>query len=160
MPHFLPPFILGSITLTLMVLNTLFFGVPLHMVALAKLVVPAPSWRQMCTQLSIWLIETWSRINDAIFLLTQKTRWDVRGLEGLSRTRWYLVNCNHLSWLDIPLLVGIFKGRIPFLRFFAKQAVMWIPVVGLAAWLLDCPFVKRYSRQFLEKHPELRGKDL
>lgn len=35
-----------------------------------------------------------------------------------------------------------------------------MPLLGLAWWGLDYPFMKRYSKAFLEKHPELRGKDL
>ena len=32
--------------------------------------------------------------------------------------------------------------------------------MGLAWWALDFPFMKRYSRSFLEKHPHLKGKDI
>lgn len=35
-----------------------------------------------------------------------------------------------------------------------------MPFLGLAWWALDYPFVKRYSRDFLDRHPEMRGKDL
>ncbi|MBF0260134.1 MAG: acyltransferase, partial [Desulfamplus sp.] len=37
---------------------------------------------------------------------------------------------------------------------------IWVPFLGLAWWALDFPFMRRYSRQFLEKNPHLRGKDL
>ena len=37
---------------------------------------------------------------------------------------------------------------------------MWFPIMGQAWWALDFPFMKRYSKQFLEKHPHLRGKDV
>jgi len=33
-------------------------------------------------------------------------------------------------------------------------------MVGLAWWFLDYPFMKRYARKTIEKHPELRGEDL
>jgi 1-acyl-sn-glycerol-3-phosphate acyltransferase len=35
-----------------------------------------------------------------------------------------------------------------------------VPVIGLAWWALDFPFMKRYGKEFLAKHPELKGKDL
>ena len=35
-----------------------------------------------------------------------------------------------------------------------------MPVLGLAWWALDFPFVKRYSRAVLERKPHLKGKDL
>jgi 1-acyl-sn-glycerol-3-phosphate acyltransferase len=35
-----------------------------------------------------------------------------------------------------------------------------VPVMGLAWWALDFPFMKRYSKAYLARHPEKRGKDL
>ncbi|MNY04200.1 putative acyltransferase YihG [compost metagenome] len=35
-----------------------------------------------------------------------------------------------------------------------------MPFLGLAWWALDYPFMKRYSKAFLAKYPELAGKDL
>lgn len=37
---------------------------------------------------------------------------------------------------------------------------MWFPILGQAWWVMDFPFVKRYSRQFLRKKPHLKGMDL
>jgi len=39
-------------------------------------------------------------------------------------------------------------------------ALIWVPFLGLAFWALDYPFMKRYSKELLEKRPELKGKDL
>jgi 1-acyl-sn-glycerol-3-phosphate acyltransferase len=35
-----------------------------------------------------------------------------------------------------------------------------VPFLGLAWWALDFPFMKRYSKAFLEKNPQLKGKDI
>jgi 1-acyl-sn-glycerol-3-phosphate acyltransferase len=35
-----------------------------------------------------------------------------------------------------------------------------VPVLGLAWWALDFPFMKRYSAEYLAKHPEKRGQDV
>ena len=35
-----------------------------------------------------------------------------------------------------------------------------MPILGAAWWALDFPFMKRHSREYLEKHPEKRGEDL
>lgn len=35
-----------------------------------------------------------------------------------------------------------------------------MPFLGLAWWALDYPFMKRYSKAFLARNPELQGKDL
>jgi 1-acyl-sn-glycerol-3-phosphate acyltransferase len=53
------------------------------------------------------------------------------------------VSSNHQSWVDILVLQRVFHGRIPFLKFFLKRELMWVPVIGLAWWALDFPFMKR-----------------
>ena len=160
MLHFLPPVILGSVTLLLMVLSTIFWGIIFQVIALAKFILPLPSWRRICLRGLLWLVEAWVATNNVIFWLTQKTEWDIQGIDGLNPKGWYLVISNHQSWLDIPVLLRVFHHRVPFLRFFLKQELMWVPVIGAVGWGLELPFMKRYSREFLHKHPELRGKDL
>ncbi|MEZ4568607.1 MAG: acyltransferase, partial [Desulfobacterales bacterium] len=102
----------------------------------------------------------WIDSNSFIQRLAVNIRWDVQGLEGFSTDDSYLVISNHRSWTDIFVLQHIFNHRIPFLKFFLKKELMWVPVLGIAWWALDYPFMKRYSRQFVEKHPELKGKDM
>ena len=86
--------------------------------------------------------------------------WDIEGGEDLKMKEWYLVLCNHMSWADIVILTGVLKDRIPMPKFFLKQPLLYIPFIGIACWGLDMPFMKRYSRQYLLKHPEKRGKDI
>ena len=50
--------------------------------------------------------------------------------------------------------------RTPFFKFFLKKELIWVPFLGLAWWALDYPFMKRFSKAFLAKHPELKGQDL
>jgi 1-acyl-sn-glycerol-3-phosphate acyltransferase len=78
----------------------------------------------------------------------------------LSADGHYLVLANHQSWVDIPVLQAVFNRRIPLLRFFLKSQLIWVPLLGLAWWALDFPFMKRYSREKLAKHPELAGRDV
>ena len=78
----------------------------------------------------------------------------------LERSKWYLVIANHQSWVDILVLQRVFHRRIPFLKFFIKKALLWLPVLGQAWWAMDFPFVKRYSKSYLRKKPHLKGKDL
>ena len=83
----------------------------------------------------------------------------VQGIHGLDPRGWYLVNCNHQSWADILVLQHLFTRRIPLLKFFLKQQLVWVPVMGLAWWALDFPFMRRHSEEVLNKHPKLRSKD-
>lgn len=78
----------------------------------------------------------------------------------LRKDGWYLLVANHLSYLDIILLIAFTHNRIPSPKFFLKQELIWLPFVGLAAWALEMPFMKRYSREFVEKNPHLKGKDI
>ena len=46
-------------------------------------------------------------------------------------------------------------------KFFLKKELLWsLPIASWACWLLDYPFMHRYGKAFLAKHPELKGKDI
>ena len=150
----------GALTFALIVINTIACCAPLFVLALLKLVFPVPAWRRLVSRWLCVIAETWIAINTGILAATQRIEWDVRGLEGLSRGQWYLVIANHRSWVDILALQAVFNRRIPLLKFFLKEQLKWVPVMGLAWWALDMPFMKRYSRAELERRPELRGTDL
>jgi 1-acyl-sn-glycerol-3-phosphate acyltransferase len=92
--------------------------------------------------------------------LFNRIEWEVNGLTQLKKKDWYLVISNHQSWVDILVLQKIFNSKIPMLKFFLKKELIWIPFLGLAWWALDFPFMKRYSKKFLEANPHLKGKDL
>lgn len=152
--------LVGSLTFALFVLNTLFWCALLFALTLAKLVLPVPAWRRLSSRGLVALGEAWVAVNSWGLARTQPTRWQVVLPATLRRDASYLVVPNHQSWIDIPVLQRVFLGRIPFLRFFLKQQLIWVPVLGAAWWALDFPFMKRHSKEFLEKHPEKRGEDL
>jgi 1-acyl-sn-glycerol-3-phosphate acyltransferase len=107
----------------------------------------------------------WVGINRVNQRLLTGTKIEVQGVDGgegnlLSPKEWYLVVANHQSWVDILVLQSIFHRKIPFLKFFIKKELFWVPFLGLAWWALDFPFMKRYSRSFLKKHPHLKGRDI
>ncbi|MBK5008804.1 acyltransferase [Pseudomonas sp. S60] len=149
----------GILTTTLLLLNTLVLIGPLLVFALIKLVLPGRG-RDYASWAVMWVAETWSEIDKAIFALCIPTRWDIRGVESLRKDTSYLAVSNHQSWVDIPALIESLNRRTPFFKFFLKKELIWVPLLGLAWWGLDYPFMKRYSKAFLEKHPELKGKDL
>lgn len=92
--------------------------------------------------------------------MTNKVEWDYRIEGDLDKKHWYLMMPNHLSWLDIVLLIEFSAGRIPAPKFFLKKELIWLPFIGLGAWALDMPFMQRYSKAFVEKNPHLKGKDI
>lgn len=159
MLSFLPAPARGALAFALITINTLFWAVLLFPAAALKL-IPVPAFRRMLSRVLIWISENWIACNNLSFALLNRVEWEFEGLSGLSREQWYLVISNHQSWADILVLQKMSNRRIPFLKFFLKQELIWVPVLGLAWWALDFPFMKRFSRAELEKNPSLRGKDL
>jgi 1-acyl-sn-glycerol-3-phosphate acyltransferase len=133
---------------------------PLFAFTLFKVIVPVRAIRLACSRVLVKIAESWIAVNSALFDIFTRTRWTVEGLQGLRCDGSYLVLCNHQSWVDIPVLQKIFNRRIPFLRFFLKSQLIWVPLLGPAWWALDFPFMKRYSKETLAQHPELKGKDM
>ncbi|MFO1372180.1 MAG: acyltransferase [Candidatus Competibacteraceae bacterium] len=157
---FLPAPILSILAFLLFILNTVFWCIPFYGVVLLKLAIPQRTWRQWHARLLIRLAEAWIGGNNVIMRLTQRIAWDIQGLDGLQRNDWYLVSANHQSWVDIVILHWVFNRRIPFLKFFIKQPLIWVPLLGGAWWALDFPFMKRHSPTYLAQHPEARDHDL
>ena len=156
---FMPPFVRGTIALLLLTVNTLFWCALLFVLALVKLVLPFKAVRLRLDPMLNAVAMAWVTCNTAWMKLTQRTTWDVQGVDELPFRGWYLVNCNHQSWVDIFVLQRAMNGHIPMLKFFLKQQLIYVPVIGLAWWALDFPFMKRHSRAELRKNPKLREED-
>ncbi|MBM7334450.1 MAG: acyltransferase [Alcanivorax sp.] len=150
----------GILALVGITLNTLLMIGPLYLFALLRLVLPFHPVQVALARVLVVIAESWMAVNNAIIGLTSGVRWRVEGMEGLARREWYLVTSNHQSWADILVLQKVTNRRVPSLKFFLKQELIWVPLLGLAWWALDFPFMKRYTRAQLEKHPELKGKDM
>ncbi|HZJ93113.1 MAG TPA: acyltransferase [Thiopseudomonas sp.] len=160
MLHPLPHIVRGIIASLLLVLNTLFWCWPLFIFALLKVVLPfAPIQRSLRFAMH-WIAESWIAVNSFWMRLVQPIDWDIEGLEKLDLTHSWMVTSNHQSWVDILALQYQFNRRLPFLKFFLKKELIWVPVIGLCWWALEFPFMKRYSKAYLAKHPEKQGQDL
>lgn len=160
MLSFLPPFLRGTIALLALILNTLFWCVLLFALSLVKLAIPAHAVRVRIDPALNAIATRWIACNSGWMRLTQRTDWKVEGVDDLRYEDWYLVNCNHRSWVDIFVLQHVLNRRIPLLKFFLKQQLIYVPVIGLAWWALDFPFMRRHSKAALRAHPELRLQDL
>ena len=150
----------GVVTVSAMALNVVVWVTVLLIVALFKFLLPIPPVRRLLSRVMTALAEGWIGTNNALFRAMGALPLDTRSREGLSTGEWYLVVSNHQSWVDILVLQAVFNRRIPFLKFFLKQQLIWVPFLGLAWWALDFPFMRRHSPEYLEKHPEKRGEDL
>ena len=150
----------GFLTFSACTVSTIICFVPIILLALLKLVLPVRALRNMITRWLMAIGEFWVSLNSLFFAAANATTWDVRGLDDLSRNQWYLVVANHQTWVDIVAMQTVFNRRIPFLKFFIKQELIWFPFLGLAWWAMDMPFMKRYSKSYLAAHPDKKGKDL
>lgn len=149
----------GVIAFICVVINTLFWCVFLLTIAILKF-IPLEQWKRLCTKLIINIGECWIFCNGIWIKLLHNPKWNVEGFESLDKSNWYLSVANHQSWADIFVLQAITNRKIPMLKFFMKHILIWVPVIGLAWWALDMPFLKRFTKEEIEKNPELRGKDI
>lgn len=150
----------GWLSILLFIMNLIFWGGLIIIFSILKFIIPIDSIRLQLGKLVIWLANGWIKGNNLNVSLTQNMSIEVEGLESLELKSWYLVVANHQSWVDIMVLQQIFLGKIPFLKFFLKKQLIWVPILGPCWWGLDFPFMSRYSKEFIKKNPHLKGKDL
>lgn len=154
------PILRGVIASLLLALNTLLWCLPLFALALVKLALPFESVRRRIDPLLNAIAVCWVTGNDVWMRWTQRTQWDIEAPSGVDLQGWYLVSCNHQSWADIFVLQRLLNRRVPLMKFFLKYELIYVPIMGLAWWALDFPFMRRYSDRYLRRHPEKRLQDL
>lgn len=152
--------VIAVVAIFLVMLSTLLHTSFLFLMALLKWVLPFAAIRKPLSVFLIRIAESWVAFNSWLVDIVTPTKFIITGLESLKYEGWYLVISNHQSWVDIPVLQKIFNRRIPFLKFFLKGELIWVPFLGLAWWALDFPFMQRYSKTKLKKNPHLKGKDI
>lgn len=146
--------------LLLIVANTLVHALPLLAVAVSKAVLPFERARLACNPVLTGLGESWIAANSAMIDRFTRICFHVSESTPLHADGHYLVLANHQSWVDILVLQKVFNRRIPFLRFFLKRQLIWVPVLGLCWWALDFPFMGRYTRKQIAKNPALGKRDM
>ncbi len=150
----------GAVSLLGYGVNTVCCAMPILALAFFKRLLPSGRWRNRCDRLQNAMADLWIGVNIANQRLFSRVKWRIEIPDGLDRNSWYLILANHRSWVDILVLQRIFYRKIPFLKFFLKKELFWVPVLGQAWWALDFPFMKRYSKSVIKRHPDWIGKDL
>ncbi len=149
----------GCLSLALITLNTILHALPIYAGAALRLLLRDEAKKNRIRRLSANFAESWIGFNNRV-LNRYPVDWQIRLPDNLEPDQNYFVNSNHQSWVDIVVLQRVFNRRIPFMRFFLKQQLIWVPFLGPAWWALDFPFMRRYSKQQLAANPELKRKDL
>ncbi len=151
----------GTLASLFLAINTLIWCVPIYLLALPRALIRVSPVRIAIGAAMTRVIDAWvagNRLMLRVLAITQiqvETKFDA----PLSRDKWYVVISNHQGWSDILILQDTFLSRIPPLKFFVKQQLIWIPLLGVAMWLLGFPYVRRYSREALARDPGLRRHD-
>lgn len=144
----------------LIALNTV-LHVPLLLVAaLVKAALPSARLRRASDPVLTGLAESWIAVNSWAVDRFTPTRIELDMDASLRTDGHYLVLANHQSWVDIVVMQKVFNRRIPFMRFFLKRQLIWVPLLGVAWWALDFPFMGRYTPRQIARRPELAGRDI
>ncbi|MGJ8693063.1 MAG: acyltransferase [Thalassotalea sp.] len=159
MLSFLPSQLIGFLSFIIYCANTVFWVVPIVIFSLLKALIPIRFWQKAMSYLLDNSASAWVGVNTLIQKLFINMKINVSPLTQLTKDDWYLVVSNHQSWVDIVILQRLLHGKIPFLKFFLKKELIFVPFLGIAWWALDFPFMKRYSQAFLRKNPHLIGSD-
>lgn len=149
----------GCIAFLGYVINTVFWTIPIVLISFIKL-IPISPLRTTTSHVLDFCASAWISVNGVIERCLHPVKIELSGDTDFSTKEWYMVIANHQSWVDILILQRIFNRKIPFLKFFLKQELIFVPVLGLAWWALDFPFMRRYSTAQLRKNPKLKGKDI
>lgn len=126
-----------------LVCNSVVFCALMVPFALIKLLLPFAPVRRGVDRVLNTIPELWISVNNFWLTAVNSSAWQVSGTEGLRRDGWYLVQSNHQSWVDIVVIQRVLNQRIPMLKFFLKKELIYVPILGLAWWALDFPFMRR-----------------
>jgi 1-acyl-sn-glycerol-3-phosphate acyltransferase len=152
--------LLGVISVFALIVHTLFLGIFLFLGILLRFLLPPALGRRFANPIIVEVALIW--VGGLLWWMRHVQRLDVEidhDIE-LNMQQWNLIVANHQSWLDIFVLFFATYRKLPVLKFFIKSQLLWVPIAGAAWWALDYPFMSRYSKAYLDKHPEKAGKDL
>ncbi len=151
---------LGILSFLVVLLSTVFWCTPMYVLFAIKCVVPSKAIKAWCQNQMPKICEGWVTTNVGWIKTIHTIEWEVEGMPELSKEQWYFIVCNHQSWTDAMILQYLFSKKIPFLKFFVKDTLKFLPIIGLAWVAFEFPMMKRYSKRTLRKQPHLRAKSL
>lgn len=156
----LPPGPLVGLTKILLMTSALLFWFALMLPGVLLKLLPVAPLRRLASRYCVWIATRWVGSNRLIFRGLHPRRSEPEFRAQPRPGRSYLLISNHQSWADILLLFDAFHGRTPFARFFLKQELIFVPIIGLVCWAMDFPFMKRHSKEAIAANPALRNEDL
>jgi 1-acyl-sn-glycerol-3-phosphate acyltransferase len=143
----------GAVATAVLVLNTALWGTLIFLLGLVKLFVPLA----LVSHTLHSFYKCWCRGNYFALKLSG-VRFSTDIAPQVNAKGWYLLVANHISWLDIIVLTAI--DALPAPKFFLKDELKYVPLIGSGAWALGMPFMKRASKAQIAKNPKLKGMDV
>ena len=160
MIRFLPEKLKSFIVTTLLVLNLLVLAIVIMPIALLKLIFNFKLALKILNPIITFVLFIYNEVNNICYSLPGKIDWQIKGTELLKKDESYLIILNHQTWVDIPVISRAIVGQVPIPKFFLKKELMWVPILNVAWWALDYPYMKRYTKEEKLKNPSLKGKDV
>lgn len=149
----------GILAFTYIAVNLGLWIIPLFLVAMVKLLIPIEGVRKICYLLMTHIYTLAAAADSFMLRYFANIDIEVTGLNNVNRNSWYLIIANHQTWSDAIVMQTVFNRKMPVLKFIVKQQIIFVPFVGLVCWAFDFPIVKRYSKTYLQKHPERKDHD-
>ena len=128
-------------SLTFLIANTLFWAIPIFAFGLAHL-LPHQSWQNKLKQWADRCAAYWVASNNAYLKNILGLKITCHFAPKLSTTNWYLLICNHQTWVDTVIIQKFFHKKIPLVNFLSKR-LGYIPVIGQVWKVLGFPFIDR-----------------
>lgn len=153
-------FIIFPIHFFLQLVTVSFYAASILVFTLVKVLLPFAFAQQKINAVLDWCVGVYGV--SAVFWINlfNDPVWDYQMKGEPSKENWYLLTSNHISYLDIILLLNWSYRHIPSPKFFIKKELLFMPLVGQACWALDMPFMSRYNRKQITKNPQLKNKDI
>lgn len=151
----------GVLIFSFLVINGLMQIMLLFLYSFIRLIMPVPSLRQRLQFTIHHLVDQWAYINQQFLNRALKTQYEILGNTHFDLKKSYILTSNHVTWTDILVIFNVLTYKVPTCRFLMKNELKWqLPIAAQICQLLNFPFVKRYSKEFLVKYPKLKGKDI
>lgn len=152
-------FVVGVLVISLIITRLIFSTFLLAILAIFKLTFKNnfKFWNKPI----VFISEQWIRNNNLFFKIFTPTKFTMNGDFSFDKKGNYILIANHQSWVDILAMqyMGA-KKQLPFMRFFIKKELLFVPFAGFVWWVLDYPLLNRYSKEYLEKFPKKKGEDI
>lgn len=130
--------ILFVLTTALTILVTVLCSIPITIAGIIKLLLPIPFIWRYISSFADFMMWCWCQGLSMLMRLNVGLKWEIDGLEDLSKENWYLVISNHKSWTDIVVLCVLLRNHIPMNKYFWSNSLLGFLSLALPAGLWIC----------------------